>query len=216
MLHLCFAIVDCMYLGFPSSFFLIKVFYAVFFPGEGGPPTPKCFFFVSRPLFLLFVCLFEYVCKCCDRFLVFSIITGNLSQISILHPLSCLLQRLKRWNWSGECQEAFKQAKVALSFSTMLTHYNPALPIILAGDASAYGIGAVISHILPNGTEQPIVFASCLLSASQKNYAQIEKEALSVVVGIKKFNQYLYGLKFQLVTDHKPLTAILGEKKGIP
>ena len=81
MLHLCVVIVDCMCLGFPSSFFLIKVFYTVFFPGEGGPPTPKyVVFLVSRPLFL-FVCLFEYVCKCCDRFLVFSIITENLSQI---------------------------------------------------------------------------------------------------------------------------------------
>ena len=158
------------------------------------------------------------MCKSCDRFLVFSIITRKFipNLASILHPLNCVLQRLKRWNWSGKCQEAFKQAKVALSSSTMLTHYNPALPIILAGDASAYGIGAVISHILLNSTKHPIAFASRSLSASEKNYAQIEIEALSLVFGVKKFHQYLYGRKFQLVTDHKPLTAILGEKKGIP
>ena len=37
---------------------------------------------------------------------------------------------------------------------------------------------------------------------------------MSLVFGVKKFNQYLYGHKFTLITDHKPLLAILGSKKG--
>ena len=138
----------------------------------------------------------------------------NLS--TLIHPLNSLLQKHKKWNWTPECQEAFKKAKDAISSTSVLTHYDPALPLSLAADASAYGIGAVISHTLPDGSERPIAFASRSLTSAEKNYAQLEKEALSLIFGVKKFHQYLYGRKFNLITDHKPLTAILGPKKGIP
>ena len=61
-----------------------------------------------------------------------------------------------------------------------------------------------------------IAFASCALSDSEMKYAQLEKEALFLVYGVKKFHHYLYGLNFTLLTNHQPLTTILNLKKGIP
>ena len=133
-----------------------------------------------------------------------------------LYPLNQLLHRDHRWKWSKECEAAFQAAKEGVASSSVLVHYNPSLPLRTAGDASAYGVGAVISHVMPDGSERPIAFTSRTLSASEKNYSQIEKEALSLVFGVTRFQNYLYGRPFTLVTDHKPLLTILGSKKGIP
>jgi len=112
---------------------------------------------------------------------------------TLLHPLNEMLQAGKPWSWTPNCEKAFLAVKEKLSQAPILAHYDPAVPLRLAGDASAYGVGAVLSHVYPDGTERPIAYASRTLNASERNYPQLEKEALSLVFGINFINTYLAG-----------------------
>ena len=132
-----------------------------------------------------------------------------------LAPLYALLQKQSPWFWGNQQDKAFKKAKSMLTSSCLLTHYDPTKSLILACDASPYGLGAVLSHQLEGG-EYPIAFASRSLAPAEKNYSQIDKEALAIVFGVKHFHQYLFGRPFIIKSDHKPLQYLLGEKKGIP
>lgn len=79
----------------------------------------------------------------------------------MFHPLNQLLCNNVNWKWSYDCQKAFEKVKSLLVDSDVLVHYNSNLPIILAGDALNYGIGVVISYIMPDGLEKNYCF--CLL-----------------------------------------------------
>ena len=82
----------------------------------------------------------------------------NLS--TIIQPLNTLLQIATKWTWSNTLiGEGITKAKEQVTSAKVLTHYDPVLPIKLAADASAYGVGAVISHRMRDGTERPIAFA---------------------------------------------------------
>ena len=117
---------------------------------------------------------------------------------TIAHPLYRLLKNDVEWNWDSDCELAFKETKESLTSADVLVHFDSKLPISLAGDASAYGIGSVISHKFPDGTEKPIAFASKSLSAAEKNYSQLEREAASLVLASRNF------------------TSATSSKKGIP
>lgn len=132
---------------------------------------------------------------------------------TIFEPLHRQLNDRVSWRWGEEHQQALDTVKSMLTSDLVMVHYSLKLPLILVCDASAYGVGAVLLHLitLPNGKteERPIYHASRTLNQAERNfYSQLDREALSLVFGVSKFYQYIYGRHFTLVTDHKPLLGL--------
>ena len=135
---------------------------------------------------------------------------------TITEPLHLLTRRNVPWSWTTTQEFAFENLKHILSREDVLAHFDPNQEIGISCDASEVGIRAVLFHRYNDGSERPIVNASKTLTDTQRRYSQIQKEALSIVFTLHKFHQFLYGRKFILVTDHKPLTSLFGPSKSTP
>ncbi|CAG2228036.1 unnamed protein product [Mytilus edulis] len=134
----------------------------------------------------------------------------------LLKPLHVLLQKDTKWSWEKEQEKAFIESKQLLKSASVLVHFDPKKKLILACDASPYGLGAVLSHKMDDGSEKPIAYTSRTLTSAEKNYSVLEKESLAIIFGIKKFHQYLYGHPVTIITDHKPLIGLFREDKPLP
>ena len=99
--------------------------------------------------------------------------------------------------------------------ANVLVHYDPKLPLILECNGSPYGIKAALSQF-PDSVKRPIANASGSYNDAEKNYSQIEKGSLAIIFGLSKFYMYLYGCKFILCTDHKPLFKIFAPDAATP
>ncbi|XP_060538726.1 uncharacterized protein K02A2.6-like, partial [Pantherophis guttatus] len=135
---------------------------------------------------------------------------------TVAEPLHRLLGKAASWKWGQEEEAAFWAIKGLLTSKSVLIQYSETLPIKLTCDASPYGVGAVLSHELPNGSEAPIAYFSKTMSGAERNYSQLDKEALAIVAGVKRFHEYLYGRRFTVVTDHKPLLGLLAGDQPTP
>jgi len=129
-------------------------------------------------------------------------------------PLSkCLKKDTKINTQDEEYKTSFNSLKQIIASDQILAYPDFERPFILTTDASNYALGAVLSQI-QEGKERPIAFGSRTLNEAESRYSTTEKEALAIIWSVQKYKSYLYGHKFTLVTDHKPLTFIKTSTKN--
>ncbi|XP_062711786.1 uncharacterized protein K02A2.6-like isoform X1 [Aedes albopictus] len=133
----------------------------------------------------------------------------NLS--SRIQCLYGLLKKNVRFLWTDECEQTFKDCKSFLLRPCLLEYFDPTKPIVVTTDASSYGLGGVMSHVI-DGEERPVCFTSFSLNDAQRKYPILHLEALAVVCAVKKFHKFLFGMRFVIYTDHKPLIGIFGKE----
>lgn len=127
-------------------------------------------------------------------------------------PLTDLLKLKHQWNWNSECQKSFDDLKNSLITSPILSIYSPHLPCILYTDASSTGIGGVLKQKREDG-EHPVSYFSRKLHQHELNYSVTELECLALVECVDKWNVYLNGSPFTIVTEHAALQWLKPIKK---
>ena len=106
---------------------------------------------------------------------------------TVLVPLYRLLQKDTHCRWKAAQEKAFDLSKELLNSSCLLVCFDPSLPLILACDASEYGVGAVLAHWMSNVEERSTGYASKSLSKAERNYPQLEKRLLPAYSVSKDF-----------------------------
>ena len=92
---------------------------------------------------------------------------------TVLAPLYKLLKKGEPWKWGKDQEAAFQEIKNTSKSSKLLVHFDASKPLMLSCDTSSYGVGAVLSHRLSDGTERPIAFSSRTLALAERKYSQL-------------------------------------------
>ncbi|KAL4123449.1 hypothetical protein QTP88_015627 [Uroleucon formosanum] len=123
----------------------------------------------------------------------------------ISKPLTNLLKKDVKFDWSATCNEAFDSLKTILCKEPILQFPDFTKPFTITCDASNYAVGSVLSQG-EGKHELPIAYSSRTLNKAEINYTTTEKELVAILFGVKQYRPYIYGRRFCIVTDHKPLT----------
>lgn len=118
----------------------------------------------------------------------------------IISPLTKLLRKGKKFDWDESCEQSFQKIKDALVSAPILACPNFNYPFYIQTDASAYGLGAVLTQRY-NDREYVICYLSCSLTRAQQNYSSVERECLGVLWAVEKLRCYVELSKFYIITD---------------
>ncbi|KAI2646104.1 Retrovirus-related Pol polyprotein [Labeo rohita] len=128
---------------------------------------------------------------------------------SVTEPLRRLTKKDTPFKFGPEQRLAFQTLKQKLAEAGTLAYFDKKALTKVIADASPVGIGAVLIQE-QSGENVPICYVSRSLTECEQRYSQTEREALSLVWACERLHPYIYGQKFDLITDHKPLEVIYG------
>lgn len=130
---------------------------------------------------------------------------------TLSEPLRRLTRKENTFTFGSEQKQAFQTLKTELARAGILAYFDKEAPTKIIADASPVGLGAVLVQ-KQNGEEVPVCYVSRSLTDCERRYSQTEREALALVWACEKLHPYVYGRKFDLVTDHKPLQVIYSQR----
>ena len=119
----------------------------------------------------------------------------SLNLADVTQPMRELLSQKSAWIWGPAQQAAFERVKALLTNSPVLALFDPNLETIVSADASSFGLGAVLLQRQSSGELHPVAYISRSMTATEKRYAQIEKEALAFTWACERLSDYLIGLQ---------------------
>jgi hypothetical protein len=126
-------------------------------------------------------------------------------------PLNKLTRKNDIFKWYEIEHESFERIKNSLLDMPILQYPNFHKRFIITTDASNVACGAVLSQNV-NGMDLPIAFASKAFTKGEANKSTIEKKLTAIHWAVKYFRPYLYGTKYIIKTDHKPLVYLYSLK----
>ena len=141
----------------------------------------------------------------------------------VCDPLCKLTSSKVIWTWNASYQALFNKAKLLIISDICMKFYDDTKPLYVETDASRVGLGAapLQTHevrtcqkdtVPDNNVLCSIAFASKILTGTEYRYSNIERETLGILHGLEKFHHYCFAREVHIITDHKPLVAILKKK----
>ncbi|KAI3750829.1 hypothetical protein L2E82_21683 [Cichorium intybus] len=127
---------------------------------------------------------------------------------SIAAPLTKLTKKGEKFTWAEKQQEAFQKLKQSLCEAPVLALPQSGEEYVIYSDASRVGLGCVLMQ-----KGRVIAYASRQLKDAEKKYPVHDLELAAVVLALKLWRHYLYGVKFVVYTDHKSLKYLFDQKE---
>ncbi|KAG8488519.1 hypothetical protein CXB51_016409 [Gossypium anomalum] len=125
----------------------------------------------------------------------------------IAAPMTSLLQKNVKFEWTKKCQQSFEELKKLLTEAPVLVQPESGKEFVVYSDASRNGLGCVLMQ-----EGKVVAYASRRLKSHERNYPTHDLELAAIVFALKIWRHYLYGEKCRVYTDHKSLKYLMSQK----